>query len=220
MGNDNLGTLTQTTITGLEMVSTSTDRLYSLTIGATTTEVTFHVTVGGVTKHLTLAVGFSAEQLQAALQALLFPVLPDAIPRPFTGCGTRGGDGILNTRCAQSVFVWQHGGDFLIGFRGELHGLAVGFTVTPTNSPAGATATDLARMDGINYYGFATRRALTILLGCRRRSLQRPRHAAAHRARQPAPATTSSTSPTPPTSARSPPPLRAGRPRPPAAARG
>ena len=34
VGNDNLGTLTQTTITGLEMVSTSTDRLYSLTIGA------------------------------------------------------------------------------------------------------------------------------------------------------------------------------------------
>ena len=41
VGDDNLGTLTQTTITGLEMVSTSTDRLYSLTIGATTTEVTF-----------------------------------------------------------------------------------------------------------------------------------------------------------------------------------
>ena len=63
------------------------------------------------------------------------------------------------------MFVWQHGGDFLIGFRGELHGVAVGLTVTPTNSPAGATATDLARMDGINYYGFATNELLTILLG-------------------------------------------------------
>ncbi len=57
------------------------------------------------------------------------------------------------SRCAQSVFVWQFGGDYLVGFQGE-----VGATPPALTS----TATDLARTDGINYYGTES---LTVDLG-------------------------------------------------------
>jgi Ca2+-binding RTX toxin-like protein len=171
--NDNLGTLTQTTITGLEMVSGDLDRLFSLTIGSTTTHVTFTITIPGRASPvvLTLAVaGLTAESLAAALQTAIFPVTgtPTA---PITGCGAGGDDAVtpaLDTPCSRSVFVWGHGGDYLIGFQGELHDLAVGLSVISTDAagePAPGTATDLARMDGINYYGFDTSELLTILLG-------------------------------------------------------
>ena len=48
-------------------------------------------------------------RIESALQNLLFP--------NATSCGTGGA-----TRCAQSVFAWKVGGDFLIGFRGERQG--------------------------------------------------------------------------------------------------
>ncbi|HEX7167002.1 MAG TPA: Calx-beta domain-containing protein [Acidimicrobiales bacterium] len=167
--NSNLGTLTQTTITGLEMVSTSVDNLYSLTIGSTTTSITLTITVPGDAPVVVVlpTAGLTAATLQAALQAALFPVLPQTLadPRPFTGCGLiEGTDGVFNTRCAQSVFVWQHGGDFLIGFRGELHGVDVGLEVDPTIAGEG-TATDYERDGGINYYGFDTTERLHIYLG-------------------------------------------------------
>jgi Ca2+-binding RTX toxin-like protein len=168
VGNDNLGTLTQTTLTGLEMVGTALDRLFSLTVGPPTTHVTFTISIPGrAPVVLTLAVGFTAEQLAAALQAAIFPVT-GTMSAPITGCGTTTVTLALDTPCSRSVYVWQHGGDYLIAFQGELHGIQVGLSVTATNAvgaPAPGTATDLARMDGINYYGLGTDELFTILLG-------------------------------------------------------
>jgi len=131
---NSLGTLTQTTLTGLFMVGRNgLDRVYSLTIGATATAFTVHL--GALTR--TFAPGISAADLQTGLQSLLFP--------DDTSCGTNG-----LSRCSQSAFVWQVGGDYLVGFRGELPGASSpAFSATGT----GGTATDLPRMDGINYYG-------------------------------------------------------------------
>ncbi len=65
-----------------------------------------------------------------------------------TGCGTNGTTGEPDSRCSSSVFVWQSGGLFLIGFRGELADLDVTFSATPVGA---GTATDLVRTDGITY---------------------------------------------------------------------
>src|SRR5207244_1906621 len=83
------------------------------------------------------AAGASATDVQAGLQQLLFP---------GATCGTLG-----TSRCAQSVFVWALGGEYLIGFQGELGGLA---------APAVAGAP--LRLDGVNYYDFET---LAVTLG-------------------------------------------------------
>ncbi|MEA3511137.1 MAG: hypothetical protein U9R51_06850, partial [Actinomycetota bacterium] len=165
--DDNLGTLTQTTLTGLDMVSEASDRIYSLTIGATTTRIEFTITVPSVVTPFIIELDVAdldAATLQEQLQALLHPVPTQtpSDPRPDTGCGELGVTGRLNTDCAQSVWVWQHDGDLLIGFHGELAGLDVGFAV---ESVGGGTATDVLRMDGINYYGLAGDEDLTILLG-------------------------------------------------------
>ncbi|HEY2541977.1 MAG TPA: hypothetical protein VGH92_02880 [Gaiellaceae bacterium] len=77
--------------------------------------------------------------MQAALQGLMFP---------GASCGTGG-----TSRCAQSVFVWKFGSDFLIGFQGEVAAAPPALT---------STATDLLRTDGINYY---TAETLQIDLG-------------------------------------------------------
>ena len=130
--NDNLGTLTQTTLTGLDMVARAgVDRVYTVTPGA-----------GGITIAIgalsaNFGAGTSAADVQAGLQQLLFP---------GATCGTLG-----TSRCAQSVFVWAFGGDYLIGFQGELGGLA---------APA-VTGAPL-RLEGLNYYDFET---LAISLG-------------------------------------------------------
>ena len=113
-----------------------------------------------------------------------------------TGCGTDGTTGEPDSRCSSSVFVWASGRLFLIGFRGELHGLDVAFTATPAGP---GTATDLAAhgRHQLRHARDARHQARR-----RRRPLQRPRHAAAHACSTRGPATTSSTSPTPPTSGR------------------
>jgi Ca2+-binding RTX toxin-like protein len=132
---DELGTLTQTTLTGLSMIARAgIDRLFSISIGTTTTS--FTVTLEGQGQ-VTFEAGASTAEIQQALQNLLFPD-PDS-------CGTQG-----QSRCAQSVFVWQHGADHLVGFHGELAGDA-----GPTLSAIGhdGTATVQRRVDGINYYG-------------------------------------------------------------------
>ena len=138
---DSLATLTQTTLTGLGMSASSTDHLYSITLGAGV--AAFTVTLGSLSR--TFAAGISADGLRDGLQSLLFPGV--------TTCGTGG-----LSRCATSVFVWQVGGDYLVGFQGELHGVAQSLVATAV----GGTATDVARLDGINYYGVET---LTLLLG-------------------------------------------------------
>src|SRR5918996_5038481 len=88
----------------------------------------------------------TAAEVQSALQSLLFPT---------TSCGSAG-----RSTCAQSVLVWQAGGDFLVGFQGELD---------PAAQPAlTSTVTDVRRVDGpdysggISYYGLEE---LEILLG-------------------------------------------------------
>ncbi len=135
--DDNLGTLTQTTLTGLDMVAPAGfGRLYSITLGAGAT--TFQVTLGTLTQ--TFATGISAAALRDGLQSLLFPGV--------STCGTAG-----LSRCSTSVYVWKVGGDYLVGFQGELRGaLAPALAAT---SPTG-TATDVLRVDGLNYYGLET----------------------------------------------------------------
>jgi hypothetical protein len=146
--DDNLGTLTQTTLTGLDMVgSADLDRLYSLTLGAATG--TFEITLDGVGT-VVLPVGATAGEVEDALQTLLFPA---------DDCGTLGVTGALDSVCARSVFVRAFGGDYLIGFRGEVAG-ATGPLLSITAGDG--TATDLLRIDGINYYGLET---LSIGLG-------------------------------------------------------
>ena len=67
--DNSLGTLTQTTLTGLDMTATSAlDRLYSVTAGG----AAFSITLAGYGT-VALAGGASAAAVQAALQNLLFP---------------------------------------------------------------------------------------------------------------------------------------------------
>ena len=141
---NDLGWLTQTTLTGLDMIARDgIDRLWSVTPqpGATS----FTIVLAGVGAR-TFAVGTDADTIAASLQSLLFP-------NP-NSCGTQG-----QTACAQSVFVWRFGNDYLVGLRGERHGpsspdlLAIG---------AGAAAIDRSRIDGVNYYGVET---LNLALG-------------------------------------------------------
>ena len=131
---DTLGTLTQTSLTGVGMVGTGNVQLYSVTVGASATS--FTVTLAGFGSE-TFAAGTTAAQLQAALQQLMFP---------GATCGTLG-----TSSCAQSVFVWQFGGDYLVGFQGELA------TAPPvlTAAAPGTTATVQSRTDGIDYYDIA-----------------------------------------------------------------
>ena len=121
---DTLGTLTQTSLTGLDMVGAGDVQVYSVT-----PTTAFSISLAGFGTTPTLAFGATAAAVQAALQNLMFP---------GATCGTLG-----TSRCAQSVFVWQFGGDYLVGFEGEVGAAPPALT---------STATDLPRTDGINYY--------------------------------------------------------------------
>ncbi|MGB7961606.1 MAG: calcium-binding protein [Propionicimonas sp.] len=156
-GNDNLGWLTKTTVTGLDMIARAAldamgrplDLLYSLTplAGVTSFTLTLSRLVGGVASaigQLTVAVGTAASALAATLQAWLFP--------DTTSCGL-----LDETPCAPSVYVWQAGAGYLIGFRGEVN-------EDPANprdiqliaTGAGSAIDGLQRMDGVTYAGVET----------------------------------------------------------------
>ena len=143
-----LGWLTQTTLTGLDMIGRAgIDRLYSVTVPLGATQ--FTITLQGIGAR-TFSAGASAQDVEDALQALVFP---DA-----TSCGING-----DSACSRSVFVQRFGRDYLIGFRGERNGVArvdgpLTFPGGPvlTATGAGGAALDVRRIDGINYYGLET----------------------------------------------------------------
>ena len=146
--DDQLGTITPETVTGLDMVADGgLDKIYSLTVRGTGT---FTITLAGFGT-ITVNKAATAEQVRAALQALLFPNADSCgLPAGSTGASTPGRD----SRCARSVYVFRDGNTFLIGFTGEYAGAA---------APAlTSSMTDLARNDGVNYYGLES---LTLNLG-------------------------------------------------------
>ncbi|HWS58685.1 MAG TPA: calcium-binding protein, partial [Actinotalea sp.] len=165
--NDNLGWLTQDTVTGLDMaprpdldeVDRPLDRLYSVTPvdGATTFTVMLSQVVDGVADGIgavTFAVTATAEQVRAALQALLFP--------PKAGVAGRCGEDD-ETACSLSVYVWKVGGTFLIGFRGEVNeSTTLPVTILLSALGAGAAAVDADSRAGIRYVGLET---LNVALG-------------------------------------------------------
>src|SRR5262249_53306856 len=127
--NDNLGTLTQTSLTGLDMIARALndedgrplDQAYSVTpaAGATSFTIVLSQTVNGVTTGIgtvTFAIGTSAADVQAALQLLLYTQTASANPGISLTCGT-----LSRTQCAQSVYVTKIGNDYIIGFRGEVN---------------------------------------------------------------------------------------------------
>ncbi|MFN8136916.1 MAG: calcium-binding protein [Propionicimonas sp.] len=153
--NANLGWLTGTTLTGLDMVARaaldalgrSLDLLYAVNPAAASFTLGLARLVGGVSSALgsiVVAAGTSAADLAAALQALIFP---DA-----TSCGLGG-----ETVCAASVYVWQVGTGYLIGFRGEANAdpaHPVQYVLTATGATSAIDG--LLRTDGITYTGVET----------------------------------------------------------------
>ena len=176
---DSLGTLTQTSLTGLGMNGVGSVSVYSVDPHG----AAFTITLAGFGS-ASFAAGADAATVQAGLQQLMFPT---------ASCGSAG-----TSRCSQSVFVWQLGGELLVGFQGEVAGAAPALT---------STGTDQARGNGIDY---ANLENLDISLGSGNDRFNVRGTLPVHEPR-PAPATTSSTSPTRPTSARCPP---RSRPRP------
>ena len=145
---DQLATITQETVTGLDMVvDGGRDKIYSVTVRGTGT---FTITLAGFGT-ITVDKTATADQVRAALQALLFPNADSCgLPAGSTGASTPGRD----SRCARSVYVFRDGSTFLIGFTGEHAGAA---------APAlTSSMTDLARNDGVNYHGLES---LTLNLG-------------------------------------------------------
>ncbi len=144
--DDQLATVTAGTVTGLDMVGrVGLDRIYSVTVHGTGA---FTITVNGLSTGV-LAAGITADDLRATLQTLLFPGDTCGLPPNTAGNSTPE----QNSRCAQSVYVWQDGSTYLIGFTGELAG-----SITTLSS----TMTDLARPDGVSYDGLED---LTLQLG-------------------------------------------------------
>ncbi|HSF98236.1 MAG TPA: Calx-beta domain-containing protein [Ornithinibacter sp.] len=171
---DNLGRLTQTSLTGLDMVAgtggededgrpRALDQVFTVTprSGATEFTIVLSQVVGGVVTGIgaaTFAVGTSAEAIRQTLQLLLFPQTGGADPGVSMTCGTAGA-----TRCASSVYVWALGSSFVIGFRGEvnedpLHPVTIRLDALGTAAPA----TDASRRDGVEYRGLE---ALNLALG-------------------------------------------------------
>nr|NLI49987.1 calcium-binding protein [Propionibacterium sp.] len=166
----NLGWLTQTTLTGLDLVARTTpdalgrplDQLFSVTrpvSGAFT--LLLSQVVDGVTTGigaLTFAATETAEAIRAALQNLLFPQTAGANPGVSLTCGTGG-----LTACAASVYVWESGADLLIGFRGETNAdPARPVRIMLDALGAAAPAADRSRRDGVHYDGLET---LNLALG-------------------------------------------------------
>ena len=171
---DNLGRLTQTSLTGLDMVTGSggldengrpraLDQVFTVTPrpGATSFTIVLSQVVGGVVSGVgaaTFAVGTTAEEIRQTLQLLLFPQTGGADPGVSMTCGTAGA-----TRCASSVYVWALGSSFLIGFRGEVNEdpdnpVRIRLDALGTAAPA----TDASRRDGVEYRGLET---LNLALG-------------------------------------------------------
>ena len=146
--DDQLGTITQETVTGLDMVLDGVkDKIYSITVRG---GGTFDITLEGIGT-ITVSKSITATALQEKLQELLFPNADSCgLPAGTSGESTPEKD----SRCAQSVYVFRDGNTFLIGFTGE-HAGAAGPVLT-------STMTDLARNDGVNYYGLEN---LTLLMG-------------------------------------------------------
>ncbi|MBK8459224.1 MAG: hypothetical protein IPL43_02545 [Micropruina sp.] len=167
--DDSLGWLTQTTLTGLDLLATSAtdllgrplDQLYSVTPGAGSFTIVLSQVVGSVATGIgavTFSAGVTAEHIRAALQLLLFPQTTGADPGVSMTCGQVG-----DTRCAASVYVWQVGGDFLIGFRGEVNeNPLLPISIKLDALGASSAAADRSRREGINYYGLET---LNLALG-------------------------------------------------------
>ena len=234
-GDDDTGTLTQTSLVGLDMVSTTVDDLFSLELSADVTGFRIRITGSrapgtldlddpgvdidqwvditdeaidalvaiGQTPYgdyrsyadATVADGLDAYLLAGLIQQALFPylaplpagdylvgddgflVLDDDLNRQWelpdgtidndryltTGCGRLGTTGERDSRCANSVYVWESGervGEpgsiriLLVGFHGELAGLDITFEVVAQDdlgASTGTFATDLLRTDGITY---------------------------------------------------------------------
>ena len=141
--DDQLATITQSTVTGLDMVGRAgLDRVYSLTVHGTGP---FTITVNG--PHQRPAGGRRVGGRR--------PVRPagDALPERACGLLPAGSTPARDSRCAQSVYVWKDGGTYLIGFTGELAGTVPRFS---------STMTDLARPDGVSYTDLEN---LTVNLG-------------------------------------------------------
>ncbi len=161
-GSDNRAVVTPTSVTGLGMTA-GTDSVWTLRPG-TASVVTLVVagvgflqfTVGAPTTD-EAAAGMrqlTAANLVAGLQHLLFPLgmtyTGPAGPHEVTeadwlhtGCGTYG-----TSDCAPSVWVHQLGDAYVIGFQGELKGVAVTLQAFDTGQGVAALA---ARTDGLEY---------------------------------------------------------------------
>ena len=162
--NANLGWLTQTTLTGLDMIARAAldasgrplDRLFTVVPSGTGGfTIVLTATKDGITTGLgavTFAANATAAQIQSALQRLLFPPTPGALEDRAMRCGTTN-----LAECADSVYVWETGNGFLIGFRGEVNGDPL-HPVTIGLSALGGTAAayDASSRDGISYYGLET----------------------------------------------------------------
>ena len=163
----NVGTVTPTSVTGLDM-GTGTDAVWVLRPG-TGSLITLVVTgVGylqftvGVPTTTQLAAGIrqlTADNLRTGLQHLIFPLGTSYIgplndpthvvtEADFlhTGCGLLG-----TSDCAPSVSVTQVGGEYLIGFQGELRGSAA--PALQAFDTGSGVAGLLRRGDGLQYYG-------------------------------------------------------------------
>ncbi|MBY5161789.1 choice-of-anchor D domain-containing protein [Salsipaludibacter albus] len=234
-GDDDTGTLTQTSLVGFDMVSTTVDDLFSLELSADVTGFRIRIQAFRAAGTLdvddpgvdidqwvditdaaiaalvaigqtpygdyrsydgaTVVDGLDGYLLAGLIQQALFPyleplpadgyivnedgtlaldedlnrqwVLPDGSIDDDrylkTGCGRLGTTGERDSRCANSVYVWESGervGEpgsirvLLVGFQGELAGLDVTFEVVAEHTagqPTGTYATDLLRTDGITY---------------------------------------------------------------------
>ncbi|MCU1507720.1 MAG: hypothetical protein JWP05_2689, partial [Microbacteriaceae bacterium] len=164
-GNDNLGWLTQDSLTGLDMTPRAgtdefgrpLDRLYSVTPRGTSFTILLSQVQGGITTGIgavTFAAGTSAEAVRFALQSLLFPTTPGAGPGVSMSCGEEDA-----TRCAASVYVWLVGGTYLIGFRGEVNentALPIILQLAALGVGSVDVATDVTARAGIRYYGLET----------------------------------------------------------------
>lgn len=166
-------TLTQTSLTTSDVSARTSpddlgrplDEVYSVTPTADGSAYTLmlNATIGGITTGIgavTVVAGESAAALQLALQLLLFPQTAGDDPGVSELCGSGTPP---TTACAASVYVWQLGGEFLIGFRGEVNadpanpvtiGLtAIGSAVTLTGATA---AFSTARQHGVEFAGLET----------------------------------------------------------------
>ena len=156
---DNLGWLTQTTLTGLGMVARTLldalgrplDLLYQVLPQAASYTLTLSQLGAAIGSVVVNAATTTAAQLQQALQELLYPLGPGDVFGRSTSCGLAG-----ESPCAPSVYVWEFGGGFLIGFRGEVNDPAGLRRIQLTATGAGFGIDGFRRTEGIAYTGVET----------------------------------------------------------------